>query len=84
MEENLTEGIVEQMEKRHGAERTLNELAAVKQKALKKQLAEKEEQLAKKHEQLAKKHEQLNETKRQLNEAQAEIKKLMEKLKRKK
>jgi|GEM_PF-2209929 len=77
MEENLTEGIVEQMEKRHEAERTLNELAAVKQKTLKKQLAEKEEQLAKKH-------EQLNETKRQLNEAQAEIKKLMEKLKRKK
>jgi len=72
MEENLTEGIVEQMEKRHEAERTLNELAAGKQKALKKQLAEKEEQLAKKD-------EQLNETKRQLNEAQAEIKNLKRK-----
>jgi len=70
MEENLTEGIVGQMEKRHEAERTLNELAAGKQKALKKQLAEKEEQL--------------NETKGQLDEAQAQIKKLMEELKKRK
>ena len=70
MGENLTEGIIEQMEKRHEAERTLNELAAGKQKALKKQLAETEEQLV--------------ETKGQLDEAQMKIKKLMEELKKKK
>ena len=61
------------LEKEREAQRTLDELAAGKQKALKKQLAEKEEQLAKKDEQLVEKDEQLVEKDEQLVEKDEQL-----------
>ncbi len=68
MEENLAEGIIEQMEKRHEAERTLNELAAGKQKALEKELDETKEALDKTKEVLNEKDKTIEEMKRMIEE----------------